>query len=185
MTKSVSAAGLGAELAERTKLGDVEINFQDAPLRQHEIDPQRQRKLQYFADRTRDRPQKQIFRDLLGDGGSAANLPTILGILDRLAQGPQVNAVMLAEMSIFRPNHRTWQRGRNRIEIDPLPRDRLARRPAPQHKRRDRMAGTIKGRHKIGQQHRSQQNQQQISGKAQIRCFAFEILKPQPRNGPG
>jgi hypothetical protein len=45
MAERVSATRLGAELPRRAEFGDVEINLQDALLRQEPIDPQRQRKL--------------------------------------------------------------------------------------------------------------------------------------------
>src|SRR5690349_7545270 len=109
MAESVSRAGLNPELASRAKFGDVEIDFQYPRFWQHEIDPQRQRELEYLADHTAARPQKQVLCYLLGDGRAAANDLAIAGIVDRLAQRTEINAVVAAEFRVFGRNHRARQ----------------------------------------------------------------------------
>src|SRR5204862_2735043 len=59
--ESISGPGLRAELAGGAELGDVQIDFQDALLRQHQIDPERERKFQRLADHAAALPQEQIF----------------------------------------------------------------------------------------------------------------------------
>ena len=66
--------GLDAEFAVRAPFGDVEVDFQHAPLRQHQVDPERQRKFQRLADEAAARPQEQVLGGLLGDGRAAAHL---------------------------------------------------------------------------------------------------------------
>jgi len=52
----------------------------------------------------------------------APRIPSpFLGVVHRLAQRAPVDAVMLAEMRIFRSDHRARQIRRHRRKIDPLP----------------------------------------------------------------
>src|SRR5208282_6664602 len=71
-------AGLGAKLAVGTPFGDVEINFQDAPLRQYQVEPKRERKFERLADKAASRPEEQIFGGLLGDSGGTAGLDDVV-----------------------------------------------------------------------------------------------------------
>src|SRR5580698_6409331 len=48
--ESVARGGLGAEFAVRPPLDDVEVDFQHAALRQHQVEPDRQREFQRLAD---------------------------------------------------------------------------------------------------------------------------------------
>src|SRR5690349_23836122 len=98
MAEGKARARFGAELAGRAKLSDIEIDFQNPLLRQHGIDPDGERKLQRLADVAWPLPKKQVFRHLLGDGGSAAHPLAFLGIAHRLTQCAKVDAMMLAEM---------------------------------------------------------------------------------------
>src|SRR6266480_28890 len=95
--EGIAAAGLDAELAVRPPFGDVEINFEHAPLGQHQIDPERERKLQPLAHEAAPRPQKQVLRGLLRDGGDAARLADVVDIVDPLLELAPVYPVMAAE----------------------------------------------------------------------------------------
>src|SRR5580658_11382723 len=48
--ESVAGAGLGTELAIRSPLGDVEVDFQYAAPRQHQVEPDRQRDFEHLSD---------------------------------------------------------------------------------------------------------------------------------------
>src|SRR5450759_4379555 len=63
-----------AEWGPSGEFGDVEVNFQDPPLRQHQVDPQCQGQLQRLAQPAAARPQEQVLRHLLGEGGTAAHI---------------------------------------------------------------------------------------------------------------
>src|SRR5215813_5480784 len=102
MAERINTAGFRTELAGRTKFGDVEIDLQDTLLGQNVIDPNCQRKLQEFADRTWNRPKKQVLRNLLSDRGGTTQCLTLLRVVDDFAQGAPVDAMMLAELRVFR-----------------------------------------------------------------------------------
>ena len=130
----------------RPEFGDVEIDFQDPPLRQHQIDPHRQRNLQRLADHAAARPQEQVLRHLLGDGRAAARHLAVLGIIDHVAQRVPVDAVVTAEFGVLGGDHRARQSGRHRrrnrsTAATPARRSASARPSAPRPDgRRDRTA---------------------------------------------
>ena len=106
-------AGLGAELAVRAPLGDVEIDFHNPPLRQHQIDPQREREFERFAHEAAPGPQEQIFGGLLGEGRGAARFADLLGLLQRLAHGAEVDAAIAAKAAVLGDDHGERQRRRD------------------------------------------------------------------------
>ena len=55
------------------------------PLRQHQVDPDRQRKLQRLAHEAAAAPQEQVLGGLLGDGRGAAHVAQFVGLLDGVA----------------------------------------------------------------------------------------------------
>src|SRR3984885_4549522 len=69
-----ACAGFGAEFAIGAPFRDIEVDFQDAPLRQNQSHPDRERNLQDFADEAPPLPKEQDFCGLLGNGGGAAGL---------------------------------------------------------------------------------------------------------------
>ena len=168
-----SSSPLRRRTGRGAELGDVEIDLQNPLLGQHGIDPDRERKFQRLADVAWALPKEQVFRHLLGDGGSAAHPLAFLGVAHRLAQRAKINAMMLAEMRVLRAHHRARQIGRHRVKVDPLPRQRRARKLAPEHQCRDRMAGAVKRRQHIGHEERDQHDQGQGFEGAQIGLFCF------------
>src|SRR3954463_14299331 len=79
LAEGMTRTGLGAELAGRTPLGDIEINFHQPALAEHKVEPERERKLQRLADDRAARPKKQILRGLLRDGRATPHLGEIVG----------------------------------------------------------------------------------------------------------
>jgi len=66
MTEGERRSGLCAELAGRAELGDVEIDFQNALLRQHEVDPERERKFERLRITLGPCHRNRFFRDPAG-----------------------------------------------------------------------------------------------------------------------
>src|SRR5580704_568089 len=99
--ESVARAGLGAELAVRPPLGDIEVDFQHAALRQDHVEPDRQRDFQRFADDAAALPEEQILGNLLGNGRSAALPAGVVILLERLAHGAEIDAAVVAEGAVL------------------------------------------------------------------------------------
>src|SRR5215472_12030949 len=108
-------AGLGAKFTVRTPLRNVEVDFENPALGQHHVEPQRQRELERLADKTAALPQEQIFCGLLGDGGSAAGLAEVVGLLHRLADGAEVDPAIAAETTVLGDDYDQPQRRRNAV----------------------------------------------------------------------
>ena len=80
---------------------DVEVNFHDAPLRQYEIDPEREREFQRLAHVASALPEKQILCQLLRDGRTATHFIEVISLCDRLADLRQVNSVVAAKTPVL------------------------------------------------------------------------------------
>src|SRR5262249_59847919 len=101
--------------AFRPPFRDVEIVSGPPPLRQDQIEPQRQWELERLADDTAAFPQKQILGGLLRDRRSAARFTKFVRLLHRLADGAEVHAAIAAESAILGHDHGKAQRRRNAI----------------------------------------------------------------------
>src|SRR5215468_7122577 len=78
------------------------IDFKLPALRNHEIDPQRQREFQRLADVTVPGPQEQVFGELLGDAGAAAPPAHAVGlVLEHAPQFVEIDSMMAAKTSVF------------------------------------------------------------------------------------
>src|SRR2546423_12194235 len=97
----MASPGLYADSAVRPPWGDVEIDFQNPPFRQHQIDPKRQWKLQSLTDEAAARPEEQVFGGLLGDGRATPCLGDVFSVLDRRPQLGPVDAVMRTKPTVF------------------------------------------------------------------------------------
>src|SRR3954453_156221 len=115
LAEGMTRTRLGAELAGRTPLGNIEINFHQPALAEHKIEPERERKLQCLADDRAARPEKQILRSLLRDGRAAAHLGEIVGIGGIGKSGAQlaeIDAVVDAKARVFGGHDGARQRRR-------------------------------------------------------------------------
>ena len=152
LVEGIAAPRLGAELAARTPFGDVEIDFQDPPFRQHEVDPQRERKFQRLADEAAPRPEKQVLRHLLGDGRDALRLAEVVGGVDPFAQFAEIDAAMAAEAAILRGDDGRRQRRRHAVDRHEGAFDAGSLGPAREHQGRDRIDETVEHRERVRQQ---------------------------------
>ena len=159
LAKGVAAAGLDAEFAVRAPFGDIEVDFQNPPLRQHQVDPERQRKLQRLAQPAAARPQEQVLRHLLGDGGTAAHVLEVVGIGHGIADFREVDAVMAAKAAVLGDDHGERERRRDARQRHILPLHALAADAAPEHHGGDRLAEAIERRDQVGQQQQDQQRE--------------------------
>src|SRR5262245_27470764 len=66
--KGAAGSRFGAEFTVGAPLCDIQVNFQNPPLRQNQVDPERQRKFQRLADVAAPLPKEQILCHLLSDG---------------------------------------------------------------------------------------------------------------------
>ncbi len=154
--EGVAGARLRAELPVRAPFGDVEIDLQDAPLRQHQVDPHRQRKFQRLAHVAAALPEEEVLGDLLRDGRAAAHLGDVVGFVERLAHPPPIDPVMGAEAAVLGRDDRARQRRRDPVEGHHGALHALASDPAPQHHRRNRVDEPIERRDQIGHEHQDQ-----------------------------
>src|SRR4029077_6805162 len=99
--ESVTRPGLDAELAIRPPLGDVEVDFQHAAFRQHQVEPHRQRDFQHLADDAAALPEEQILDGLLGDGRSAALPAGVVILFQSLAHGAEIDAAVVAKAAVL------------------------------------------------------------------------------------
>jgi hypothetical protein len=118
-------------LPVRAPLRDVEIDFKHTPFGQHEIHPQRERKLQRLAQETAPRPQEQIFGGLLGNGGHGARRADVVDVLQPLADLLPIDPAMGAEAAVLGGNDGRRQRRRHALDRDEASLDTGARCPAP------------------------------------------------------
>src|SRR5580658_5593667 len=97
-----ACAGFSTEFAIGAPFRDVEVDFQDAPLRQNQGHPDRERNLQDLADEAAALPKEQVLCGLLGNGGGAAGLVEIIvGLFQGRADFAEVDAGIAAEAAVL------------------------------------------------------------------------------------
>src|SRR6185312_4974514 len=113
LAEGPAGARLGAEFAIRPPFGDVEINLEDTPLAEHQVDPHGQGELQHLADVATAGPQEEILRDLLGDGGPAPHVLKIVRTGNGVADFSEIYPIMAAKAAVLSNDHRAFQVRRN------------------------------------------------------------------------
>ena len=121
MAEGIEAACLGAKLAIWAELGDVEIDFEDALLRQHPVDPHRQGKFEHLAEGFKrvilDRPDLTLNdASMHGDSGGLTvdNLSVeYAGVVYAIAESPVAKGQIWAgtndgQVQLTRDGGKTW-----------------------------------------------------------------------------
>jgi len=88
------------------EFGDVQVDLQDAPLRQARLDQHRKIRLQPLAKIAAARPQEHILGNLLADRARAVDAVTVLVHLVGLFDGLDVKSPVLGKFLIFRCDDR-------------------------------------------------------------------------------
>jgi hypothetical protein len=131
----------------RSPLGDIEVEFEDAVLGEEQLEPPRDNVLLELSDgRPVDREVK-VLGQLLRDRAASANLVAVrevirqrfaqraeitaiqpreilvAGVAELFAHGAPVDAVVIAEVSVFRNDHRALEPARDAVQRHPFPAD--------------------------------------------------------------
>src|SRR5690606_11077150 len=93
----VGAAGCVYTVDARSKFCDVQIDFKNPLFRPDRINCKCQTRLDGFSDKASVVPEKQIFGGLLGDGTGTSQALTGLILRDSLANGLEINPMVLRE----------------------------------------------------------------------------------------
>ena len=117
----------------RTPFDHVEINFENPPFSQGEVEPDGQRRFDYLAHVAAGGPQKQVFDGLLGDAGATSGKAQVVRLLKRLDNAAKIDPMVLAITRVFRDDERPNERGGNRVQWNPNSLHRLSSHTTPQH----------------------------------------------------
>src|SRR6185369_2654420 len=100
--------------------GDVEIDLHDAPLSPQRLDHEREIDLERFAHIGTTGPKEGVLRGLLADRRGAARRAATPRIVNGVADLVEVEAVMMAELVVFRSYDGANEVGRDLRQRRPL-----------------------------------------------------------------
>jgi len=121
-----------------TQLDDVQVNLEDAPLRQRQVDEDREPGLQPFAQVAAAAQQVQVLRNLLRDRRRAAQWSAIGKILYGVADRIDVEAEVIGEILVLGGYYRQRRRQPDRAPVRSFVSNGDTAAVVCQHERRDR-----------------------------------------------